>query len=96
MFLSARMSLVSVDVIVGRSLIPFQGAVPITSEQSDIQSVENLSRLAEHAYESENLANLRSHGTAVPGPAQFGSLSAMRFHPVGDGTFGGSARRKST
>ena len=53
MFLSARMSSVLADVIVGRSLIPFHGAVPITSEQSDVQSVENLSRLAEHAYEGE-------------------------------------------
>ena len=53
MFLSARMNSVLADVIVGRSLIPFHGAVPITSEQSDVQSVENLSRLAEHAYEGE-------------------------------------------
>ena len=41
------------DVVAERSLKPFHGTIVITSEQSDIQSVENLSLLAEHAYEGE-------------------------------------------
>ena len=42
-----------VGAIAGRSLMPFHEAVPIASEQSDTQSVEQLSRLVEGAYEDE-------------------------------------------